>query len=496
MIKNAFYLCTLIGVLYGCVPSSHEGHDHDHTDPVETITLFSDQTEIYAEYEPLETGKTNEFIVHVTNLEDYSPVDNARITISLIKGKKGIRQTVNSHKPGMFKAVLKPVEEGIYTLLFDLEKSSGNERFSIPGIRIFGNHEMIHDSITGEKSGLEITFLKSQAWSTDFAVTKVESRAFREVINTSGQLLSAGGDKSIIVAPHDGQVVLQQPVTEGRLVNSDEEILQITGEGLVFDSYRENYLAAKGRYELAKSNYERSGQLIEDKIITQREFDEACQEYKVAKAAFENLGTGTSNNATSSVLSAANGFIAEVYVIHGQFVEAGDPLLSIAKNQKLLLKADVSQNHWHCLPDIVSANFLSPDKSVVYSTEELNGDLVSYSRNASESAWSTPVYFEIDARPDIIPGSFVEVYLQSKAIGNVLAIPVEALTEEQGSHFVYVQLNGETFEKRQVKTGISNGSETEIISGLTEGERVVVRGAYQIKLASMSAAIPDHGHEH
>ena len=54
-----------------------------------------------------------------------------------------------------------------------------------------------------------------------------------------------------------------------------------------------------------------------------------------------------------------------------------------------------------------------------------------------------PVTFEFDNKGDVIPGSFVEVFLLSSPMENVLSLPHSALTEEQGSFFVYLQLDEE-----------------------------------------------------
>ena len=71
-----------------------------------------------------------------------------------------------------------------------------------------------------------------------------------------------------------------------------------------------------------------------------------------------------------------------------------------------------------------------------------------------------------------------------------------ALIEEQGLFFVYVQLEGESFTKREVKLGGNDGINVQIISGISEGERVVTLGAYNIKLSVASGSLPAHGHEH
>ncbi|MBU1982934.1 efflux RND transporter periplasmic adaptor subunit, partial [bacterium] len=61
----------------------------------------------------------------------------------------------------------------------------------------------------------------------------------------------------------------------------------------------------------------------------------------------------------------------------------------------------------------------------------------------------------------------------------------------------FVQVSGETFARRLLKTGIVDGDYVEVLSGLTEGERVVSEGAYKVKLASLGASDAiGHGHAH
>ena len=95
-----------------------------------------------------------------------------------------------------------------------------------------------------------------------------------------------------------------------------------------------------------------------------------------------------------------------------------------------------------------------------------------------------------------MPGSFVEIYLLSQPMQDVLSLPESALTEEQGSFFVYRQLDEECYEKQLVTVGASDGERVQILSGIRAGDRIVTEGAYQVKLASASNAIPAHTHEH
>ena len=79
----------------------------------------------------------------------------------------------------------------------------------------------------------------------------------------------------------------------------------------------------------------------------------------------------------------------------------------------------------------------------------------------------------------------------------MISIPTSALTEEQSVYYVYLKLDEECYKKQEVQIGTDNGLRTEILGGLNEGDEVVTRGVYQVKLASVSGAIPEgHTHNH
>ena len=160
------------------------------------------------------------------------------------------------------------------------------------------------------------------------------------------------------------------------------------------------------------------------------------------------------------------------------------------------MQANVSQKYFEHLSSISSANFETTESETVYSTAELNGKIISYGKSASASSPFIPITFQIDNIGNLIPGSVVEVYLKSSPIPDALIIPVSSLLEEQGNFFVYVQTGGESFQKREVKLGANDGVNIQLLSGVQEGERVVTKGAYNIKLSSATGTLPTHGHEH
>ena len=162
----------------------------------------------------------------------------------------------------------------------------------------------------------------------------------------------------------------------------------------------------------------------------------------------------------------------------------------------MLLQAEVSQSHLPKLRRVKSANFKTAYQKEVQSIGDYNGRLVSYGKVIEQGSSFIPVLFELDNLHELIPGSFVELFLLTNPIEKELVISKSALMQDYSLNYVYVQTGGESFEKREVKLGVDDGFNVQILSGVTEGEWVVTEGAYQIKMASMSSTIPAHGHEH
>lgn len=190
------------------------------------------------------------------------------------------------------------------------------------------------------------------------------------------------------------------------------------------------------------------------------------------------------------------GYVKSLFVSEGDYVPMGTPLASVTQNRRLVLKADLSQRYYGRLGQIVSANFMTPYDDHVQSIASLGGRLVSSGRSSADGSYYIPVTFEFDNRGSVVPGSFAEVWLLTSKRENVLSLPVSAITEEQGLYFVYLKMDASCYTKREVTLGESDGARTEIISGIKAGDNVVVKGAYNVKLASASNAIPAHTHNH
>lgn len=344
-----------------------------------------------------------------------------------------------------------------------------------------------HDEFTDE-----IIFTPQQAKAAGVQYYTVAPVNFSQVIKTSGQILSASGDEVTVSATMSGIVSFNKSsVSEGLAVRAGEPLVSISSRNIVDG---DPIAKTKSTFDIAQKEFNRAESLIKDKLIAEKEYNEIKLNYENAKIAYQALAKNQTAKGTS-VSSSIAGFIKSKLVNEGQYVEVGQPLLTVAKNRKLQLRADVSERYYKELKNISSANFCTPYDKTIHTLASLNGRLVSYGRSAANQEYYVPVNFEFDNVGDIVSGSYVEVYLLGQPRPDVLTVPVGAVVEDQGLYFVYKQLDAEGYKKQEVKTGANNGEQIEILSGLKKGDKIVSKGAYHIKLASASASIP-HGHEH
>lgn len=355
------------------------------------------------------------------------------------------------------------------------------------------NHEATdgHNE-SAEAHSDEIILPKAKAEAAGVKVSVIEPAPFQQVIKTSGQVLAAQGDESVAVATVAGVVSFRGKVTEGMSVGSGTPLVTISSKNIADGDPVQR---ARIAYEVSKKEYERMKELVKNKIVSDKDFAQAEQSYENARLSYEALSKNHSAIG-QSITAPIAGYVKSILVKEGDYVTIGQPLVSVTQNRRLFLRAEVSERYYKYLPGVVSANFKTPYDDRVYALDELHGRVLSYGKSTDDSLFYLPITFEFDNRVDVVPGSYVEIYLLSGEMKDVMVLPKTAITEEQGVNFVYLQVDAEGYKKQEVKLGADNGREVQVLSGVHAGDKVVVEGAYHVKLASASNAIPAHTHEH
>lgn len=517
--KNMLFLLALLAIVFaGCQGRDphkeqdqgkkteiHNEHDDEESGDHEVLkfqyTAYSQDWEVFAEADPLVVGETANVLAHFSRLPDFTALDSASITIRLVIDGGEVNQILEKPtRKGIYSFDLKAKTAGAGVLKFDI--TSGNQTFQvvIPGITVFASHGAAH-AAAEENEAVSNTnttvFTKEQSWKVDFSTAFPEKEPFGQVIQTTAQVQSSQGDEIIVGARTNGMVMIPgHAVLEGKEVSKGQLLLSISGREMADNNISVRYAEAKNNLEKAKADYERAQELASDQIVSQKDLLLAKNQFDNAKALFDNLNNNFSGSG-QGVKSPMSGFVKQVFVKNGSYVESGQPLVTISQNKTLTLNAEVQQKYAPLLGSITSANIRTLHDNKTYSLEELNGQVLSYGKSAHSDNYLIPVSLQIDNKGSFTTGGFVEVYLKTTTNSQALTLPITSLLEDQGSFFVYVQVTPELFEKREVKIGVTDGIKTEITQGITSEERIVTKGAILIKLAQATGTLDAHsGHVH
>lgn len=472
---------------------------HEHTGESSQYTLYSEQLEFFMEHLPLVAGEETEFLVHITDLATYKPTSAGNVSILI----DGVSVTSGEPSPpGIFHVPFSPKKGGAFHAEISYKEGSLKESVEAH-IPVYADHDAIHapnedsQEHTHPAAQLgEITFLKEQAWQSDFRVEKAAMGPFHTVIPTSGELMPMPGEKKNIPSTTRGMVHFADPqLVQGAHVQQGQLLFTISSESLVEDNIQLKYEATKNRLEKSRSEYKRHEQLYKSEAISERQYIESRAIYTEDSLNFYNLDSHISEEGIR-VVAPSSGSLHELAVSDGLYVTEGTTLAILSPDRNLMLRADLPQQYFQYSQSITTANFRPAYSTEVLSVKQLEGKLLAVGHSVKENDHYLPVNFLLKNDGSLLEGAFAKVYLIAGVRENVLSIPATALGEEQGGKYLFVQVSGETFSKRRVETGPGDGHRVEIKSGLAEGERVVTRGAMLIKAASMESGEISDGHSH
>ena len=496
-----FIIAILLATILVSCKHSHtkEADEHARNETIK-IAAYSSDFEVFAEATPFVAGQKSDILAHFSHLENFKPLAEGSVTASLIIGTDEIHQTLEQpSRPGIYLFSLQPTAAGTGKLVFDIKTSKGASQIVVPNITAYSNEHDAHEAAVNAavSSSNGATFSKEQSWKVDFATVEARSEPFGQIIRATAQIQPSQGDERVITAKTNGTVFFPNVnIVEGKFVNAGQSLFFIDGSGMSDNNLSVRYAEAESEYNRAKAEYERKTELSKDNIVSQSDLLKVKTDYTNAEAAYNNLRRNFATG-KQSISSSISGFITRVPVQNGQYVEAGQPVLVVSQNRDLLLRAELQPKYFDILGSITSANIRLLNSNRTCTLEELGGRMLSYGKTADSANPLIPVVFRVNNKTGLLPGSFVEMFIKTQTNVQAVTVPNEAIIEEMGNYFVYVQLTPEFFEKRPIRKGATDGIRTEITEGITAGERVVSKGAILVKLAQASGALDPHaGHVH
>ena len=261
------------------------------------------------------------------------------------------------------------------------------------------------------------------------------------------------------------------------------------------NSAEDRYSKSKIAFENAKINYERLKGLLDQKVISMAEFQQVELSYKTAQ---EEMGTAQDNlqlvkegiskrmgNSTNTLIkSTISGMVLDVPVKVGKnVIEAnnfndGTTIASVAEMDKMLFTGKVDESEVGKIQK--GMELLVTIGAIESDTFRAVLDYISPKGKTLDKEGRGAIQFEIKARVILKENQFIragysanaDIVLEKKT--NVLAIKESLIQYKTDTIMVEVEKTPNNYERRIIKIGISDGINTEVISGISKGDKIKV----------------------
>ncbi len=481
-------------------------------DPTFSVSHWTDRTELFMEHPLLVAQKSTRMAVHLTTLADFRPLNEGRPAIEL-KGADG-RVTMLPGtaplRPGAFRVEGALPPAGKYTWGVRVQAGALTDYHDLGTITVFATEEAARSAPTPPEGAPAVAYLKEQQWTNPFATVVVRAEGVRRSTRVPATVTTVVGGEALVSAPAAGRLVANGLRDVGDRVSAGDvlarfepRIQSIEDRALLVQQVAE----ASAAVQAAEVEQQRAERLLAEHAVPARRVEDARRARSVAQAQLtaaqarlahrdETLRSGgaAAGGNTFDLRAPIAGTIVDVRATPGAAYEEGAVLFRIVRMNPVVVEAQVPASG----PDLRG---LVSDLAL-----ELPGraDLIegrirreSHAGLVDAASRALILRFEVDnAEGRLLVGQAGTAVLYMRERVVVPVVPAGAILTEAGRPFLFAQVGGERFEKRNVELGARDGDRVAVVAGLAPGDRVVTRGAYEVQLASAAKGLPAEGHVH
>jgi membrane fusion protein, heavy metal efflux system len=482
--------------------------EEEGPDPL-SVTRWTGKTELFAEYPSLVAGQTSRFAIHLTTLEPFKAVTDGTMEVQLRAADGQIESfsAKGPSRPGIFGVDVTPVRAGKRDLIIAWQSSALSDTHNVGPVEVFADAAAAAAAAPAEAEGEAISFLKEQQWALDFATAVVQEKPLRASLRVPGEIVPGPGGEADVRAPFDGRLVSAVSLAAGAPVSRGQELARIQpppGAPADLPQLERGRAQATSALEFATRDRERAERLVAAGAAPQRRLEEAraaeaqaTAAVRAAAAQLEQFNTsrtaGTGSTAGAFVIRAPiSGVIVRREATPGMNVISGAPLFHLIDPSVVHVVGHVPEAQLGRARVTANAQIEVPNTAVMLPA----GKVVSVGRVVDPQSRTVPITFAADNRVlGLAVGQSVFLHLLMNETTPAPVVPASALVDDAGRPIVFVQVEGESFERRPVTVGAREGEFVQV-SGVKSGEHVVTKGAHLVRLASLSTSVPAHGHVH
>lgn len=271
-------------------------------------------------------------------------------------------------------------------------------------------------------------------------------------------------------------------VAEGDSVRQGQVIAQLDRQPL--DDQRRQAAAAvdqaKAQIENARLALQRNQQLFERGIAAGKEVEDAKKDQAAAQAALEQanaaLSTATRNVERASIRAPITGQIVKRMISVGEQVDGtgAQPIVEIANLDRVELAANVPADYL----SRVKVGLTATIKSDAYPDREFQGSILAIAPAVDATTNAALARIRATNQGHALKvGMFAEAHVAVAERANAVVVPPSALVRNTEGAAVYV-VTGDTAQRTDVKVGLEQPDAVEILSGVKEGQTVLISSVY------------------
>lgn len=306
---------------------------------------------------------------------------------------------------------------------------------------------------------------------SSFAVQVVAVPVRRQpIIETVPLVGSVAANEMIEVKAETDGIVSEIPFNEGQRVEKGRPLV-ILDETKFSTSVNE----AEANFKLSQATYERSKQLFQDKLISQQEYDQAAATFSVSEA---NLQLRRRNLKDARVNAPFAGTVGARQISPGQVITRNTTLTWLVDLEVVKVEVKVPEKY---LGQVRIGQPLEFNVAA-FPGETFRGEVYFISPQIDENTRTALVKARIpNAEGKLKGGMFASLDLRLQLRESAVVIPEPAIVNNGDATMVFVVDAMTNAVIRPVKIGMRLAGKAEVLSGLTEGEKVVVEGVQKLR---------------
>lgn len=296
------------------------------------------------------------------------------------------------------------------------------------------------------------------------------------------------------ISPRVEGVARRVFVTRGAQVKAADPLLEM--DSIALGKLRSAYLQARARLKLARHNHRREKTLFEQRIASAKELlqaEAALREAEIALSAAQDQlrlvglpaprgpGSGGGRLLLRAPLA---GVVVSGHVVPGERIAPDREVFTVADLSRVWVQARAYERD---LSSLLAAEAqgqaLAAEVSVAaFEGRAFSGKVAYVGKVMDPRSRTVEVRVLVDNAGGLLrPGMFARVTVALPGSGSALQVPAEAVMEDEGQRFVFVEARPGLFLRRDVTLGPRVAGAHAVQRGLRAGERVAVRGAFLLK---------------